>query len=173
MKVNQTVVSIWKFYLRWPVIHWNRSRDITFSKLTRLRAVQLRNRISNISRGSNLIIFQNINTVSGAHPASYSMGTEPSFTGNKSAATVNRHLHLVPWLWMTDNTLLPSPCASYGVYKDKFPFALHERIICNKFSNPNSRRDGVFYEKVNFYLEFSIFASCCCPRSYSAGLKNI
>jgi len=112
MKANQTVISIWKFYLRWPVIHWNRSRHIAFSKLTRLRAVQLRNRVSNIGRGSNFIINQSINTVSGAHPASNSMGTKSSFTGNKSVAAVNRHLHLVPWLWMTDHTLLSSLCVS-------------------------------------------------------------
>lgn len=55
----------------------------------------------------------------------------------------------------------------YGVHKDNFTLTLHETIICNKFSNPNSQRD----EK--FYLKSSILASCCCPRRYAAGLNKL
>jgi hypothetical protein len=141
--------STWNFYLRWPVIHCTRSRDIACCVLNRLRVVQPRNRVSNNGKGSNFIIFQSINTVSGTHPASYSVGTELSFTGNKSEAAVNRHLHLVPRLWMSDHILLHSSL-SYGVYKDNFTLTLHGTIICNKFSNPNSHRDGIFYENVSF-----------------------
>ena len=37
---------------------------------------------------------------------------------------------------------------SYGVYKDNFTLTLHETITSNKFSNPNSQVDGIFYENL-------------------------
>jgi hypothetical protein len=64
----------------------------------------------------DFLLFHSVQTGSGAHPASYSMGNRGSFLGDKAAVgmKLTTHLHLVVRLRMTE-IYLHSPLRFHGV----------------------------------------------------------
>jgi hypothetical protein len=106
------------------------SRDSSVGVATRLRAGRSGSRVRFLAGAGNFSFHHRVQNCSGAHPASYPMGTRGCLAGGKRPRCETDHLHIVPRSkneWICTSTLpirVHGMVLSYKRNRDRFMFTL-------------------------------------------------